>query len=338
MITVLITGAGGGVGQGIIKSLKLISDISIKIIAADMSPLAPGLYSADKSYLVPAAASPDYLSRLSEIFIAENVDYYFPGTDVELLFCAEYSLEIFNEYSVKVVVSPFNAIEISDDKYRTYQFLRENDLFFPSTVLGDKVELSEVEYPVIVKPRVGCRSIGVSIAKNEGELSARLENEENLVVQELIGTKDQEYTCTIVVVDGAASDVLILQRSLRSGDTFTANPVESSTVSDYVTKAALALGVEGSCNFQLRVDGDGIPKIFEINCRFSGTTPFCAQLGFNPVEYYLKKKMGLEYDYEVDFDAFVLRHWSEMVVKKEQIKLFSNDKKLVPQKISRSFL
>ena len=76
------------------------------------------------------------------------------------------------------------------------------------------------------------------------------------------------------------------------------------------------LEIEGGCNFQLRVDSDMVPKIFEINCRFSGTTPFCAQLGFNPVEYYLKKSLSINYEPKIDYDSSVLRFWSEVVVNK----------------------
>jgi len=47
MLNILVTGAGGGVGQGIIKSLKMIQDIQMNIIAADMSELAAGNFFAD---------------------------------------------------------------------------------------------------------------------------------------------------------------------------------------------------------------------------------------------------------------------------------------------------
>ena len=317
---------------------KLIGDISIRIVAADMSQLAAGLYSGDISYLVPAASSSDYLDRLSEIFEKEKIDYYFPGTDVELKFCAKNKLYIEQSFGVDVVISPLDAIEVSDDKYKTYQFLRENDMPYPLTQLGRDVDFSKVEYPVIVKPRVGCRSIGVSVAKDKNQLLARIANEDDLVVQELVGTNNQEYTCTIVVVNGVASDVLVLKRSLRAGDTFTADPIQSSVISEYVTKAALKLKINGSCNFQLRIDRNGDPKIFEINCRFSGTTPFCAQLGFNPVEFYLKNKMNLDYIYAVDYEAFILRHWSEVVVKKDQMRILAKDKCIIPAKVSRSIL
>jgi carbamoyl-phosphate synthase large subunit len=316
MITVLVTGAGGGVGQGIIKSLKLINDLEIKIIAADMSNLAAGIYAGDVSRIVPSAAADGYLESICKIFIEESVDYYFAGTDVELLFCARNKNFIEHEYGVKVVVSPLTAIEISDDKLKTAKFLKQNNFYYPKTWLPQEIDLSTIDFPVIVKPAVGCRSIGVGISYNKKELMQRITNEDGLVIQELIGSDRDEYTCTIVVINGVASEVVILNRDLRAGDTFRAEPIENSVISDYVTKVALAMEIHGSCNFQLRIDKEGIPKIFEVNCRFSGTTPFCAQLGFNPVEFYIKKTIGLDYHGEVNYDAMVLRHWQEVVVSK----------------------
>ena len=49
-MNVLVTGAGGGISQGVIKSLKMIKDMDIRIVAADISELATGLYAADAAY------------------------------------------------------------------------------------------------------------------------------------------------------------------------------------------------------------------------------------------------------------------------------------------------
>ena len=58
---VLVTAAGGIVAQGIIKSLKLAntsnnSPVKYRIIAADMSAQAAGLYRCDSGVLIPSAS------------------------------------------------------------------------------------------------------------------------------------------------------------------------------------------------------------------------------------------------------------------------------------------
>lgn len=330
MINVLVTGAGGGVGQGIIKSLHLIQGLDIRIVSADMDSLATGLYAGNVSYLLPACYASDYLDEISKIFESENIDYYFPGTDVELKLCALKKDYIKNNFNVDVVVSSIEAIEISDDKYKTYLFLKQNNFNYPETFTQESIDLDSLKYPLIVKPIIGCRSIGVSIANEESELKHRLSNENGLLTQELIGTDDSEYTCTIVSLNGKTSDVLILKRYLRSGDTFRAEPIENKIISDYVKDVAIALNIHGSCNFQLRVDKNDIPKIFEINCRFSGTTPFCSQLGFNPVEFYIKTSMNIPYDYSIDYESVVLRHWSEILINKKDIEKLDLDRSIEP--------
>lgn len=335
MIKVLVTGAGGGVGQGIIKSLHLIKDLDIYIVSADMDALATGLYAGNISYLVPACNSPEYLTEISNICKYENIEYYFPGTDLELQFCALNRDFIKDNFDTNVVVSNIEAIDISDDKYKTYLFLKNNNFNYPKTSLQNNINLNSLQYPLIIKPIVGCRSIGVSIANEEEELKSRLSNEDGLLVQELIGNDNSEYTCTIVALNGETSDVLILKRYLRSGDTFRAEPIKNKKISDYVKNVAIALDIHGSCNFQLRMDKNDMPKIFEINCRFSGTTPFCSQLGFNPVEFYIKTSMGISYHSTIDYDSIVLRHWSEVLIKKEDIEKLSLSKKTIPTFIKK---
>lgn len=335
MINILVTGAGGGVGQGIIKSLKMIKDIDINIIAADMNPLATGIHASNKSYLVPAYSSPDYLKRLIEIFDLENIQFYFPGTDVELELCSLNKVMFKEKFNVDVVVSNYEAISISNDKYETFVFLKENNFSHPKTYLPNEYENDKLEFPLILKPAIGCRSIGVGIVNNKEEMNRRLKNENGLIIQELIGKHDSEYTCTVVKYKDKISDVLILNRTLRSGDTFRARPIQDKVISKYVTNVALALGIEGSCNFQLRTDKNGTPKIFEINCRYSGTTPFCSQLGFNPVEFYLKNALSIEYNYEIDYESVVLRSWSEVLVPIEMINKLDKMNNIVPSYVKK---
>ena len=313
MVNILVTGAGGGVGQGIIKSIKLIDDIDINIIAADMSPLASGLYGGNQAMLVPAASSKDYFDVISKICTENNVDYYFPGTDVELLKAADFAAELYQKCQTETAVCPKSVIEIADDKYSTYEFLVKNGFDAPDTKFPKDVDLNSLQYPVIIKPKVGCRSIGVYKVDNAQAAKVAIDSVDAPVIQEYLD--GDEFTCTVVAVKDKISDVLCLKRDLRAGDTYRAFPEKNSTIENYVKALAIKLGIYGSCNFQLRLD-NGVPKLFEINSRFSGTTPFCAQLGFNPVEFYLKAKLDKPYKSDINYDAMVLRHWAEVVVSK----------------------
>lgn len=317
MIKVLVTGMGGGVGQGIVKSLKLIDDLDIYIVTADMSELASGLYGGDYSYLVPAASDESYFDKIKLICASQNIDFYFPGTDVELIKCSKYSKELKESLGVEIIISPTNVIEIADDKYKTINFLKENGFHYPETFFPNEVDWDQIKFPLIIKPKVGCRSIGVHLVNNKNEAENAISSLEDPIVQEYID--GFEYTCTVAIYNDVVSEVLCLRRDLRSGDTFRAFPVKSDVIETYVKEIAIKIGISGSCNFQLRLTNSGIPKLFEINSRFSGTTPFCSYLGFNSVEFCLKAKLGIEYKSDIKYDKVVLRHWAEVVVEKDSL-------------------
>ncbi len=315
---ILVTGVGGGVGQGVIKALKRIPDLPLTIVGADMSPKAAGLYACDEALLVPAAKKPGYIEAMVALCQQHAIDVYIPGTDIELEICAA-ATQTFQNAGIALLVSPPSVVAIADDKYETAKSLERLGFPFPQSWLPGEIDPDALAYPIIVKPRRGYRSIGVDLVQNAEELRANLAaRDDDPVIQECVASKRDEYTCTVAVIDGEASPVLPLRRTLRNGDTYQAEPVYHPAIERVVRGFALALGIHGSCNFQLRLDGDE-PKIFEINARFSGTTPFCAQLGFNPVEFCLKRLWGLAYVPNIRWDAIFFRHWAEMVVPQSEV-------------------
>ena len=329
-MNILVTGAGGGVGQGVIKSLKMIKDIDIRIVATDINELSAGLYAADISYVIERCNSVNYLKNLGNIFKKEKIDFYIPGTDVELEFCAKNKQFIKNEFNVHTIISTLKVIEISNNKYKTASFLKKHKFNYPKTIYLKDIDVKSVKFPLIIKPSVGFNSIGVYKINNLKELTPHLEDTKGIILQEYLGNDEAEYTCTVVKIGNQLSPVLVFKRKLRFGDTYKAEPIKSKKIEQYVFDVASMLEIDGGCNFQLRVDKHGEPKIFEINSRFSGTTPFCSQIGFNPVEFYLKKRLGLKSVINIDYNSTVLRYWSELVVKKSLLKKFSTNQKIKP--------
>jgi carbamoyl-phosphate synthase large subunit len=82
-VNVLVTAAGGTVGQGIIKSLKL-SRLDFKIVACDAQPYAAGLYRVNKSYIVPTGDSAGFIDKVITLCNKENIHAILIGTIYEL--------------------------------------------------------------------------------------------------------------------------------------------------------------------------------------------------------------------------------------------------------------
>jgi len=323
---VLVTGAGALLGQGIIKSLRL-SGTEYHIIAADPDRRGAGLYWADAAYLIPMAKAPDYLETIRRILALERPDAVLIGTDVELMIFAAHREELETEFRTRIVVSSPDVVQIADDKWLTYQFLVRHGLPYPRTALPENAEslVAECGFPLVVKPRVGARSVGVQVVNSVDHLRLALMITENPVIQECVSTPRDEYTSGLLIVDGAAQAVVTMRRDLRDGNTYRAYVQPECVHNSFLADVAGLLGGYGPLNFQFRV-ADGQPKIFEINARFSGTTPLRAYAGFNEVDYLLRQILfGEHIPSPALREAVILRYWDEIVLQPEQLRALSGD-------------
>lgn len=313
IINILITGAGAGVGQSIIKATKL-SNMNKRIIAVDNSHLATGLYTADAAYLIPLKNDPTYIKKLIEICEIEKVDIIFPGTDVELEVLSSHKKEIESKTSAKLIISNLQAVRIADDKWKTYLFLKNNKFPHPKSFLPSNIETGRINFPIIVKPRNGARSIGYSFVKNKKELESAIKNTENPIIQEFLPQNNEEYTCGSFFHEGKNYGVITAKRWLRNGDTYKAIFLNDSKLERFIKKVGFKLHINGPCNFQLRKTKFG-PKIFEINCRFSGTTGAASFLGFNVVNALIQKIFFDRKIKSLTFrPAYMFRYWNELFV------------------------
>jgi carbamoyl-phosphate synthase large subunit len=199
-----------------------------------------------------------------------------------------------DETGCTVIVSGEKVIDIAEDKYKTYLFLKENGISYPDTWLPS--EIDKVQYPAIVKPRASSGSRGLSLAKNRQELENTLKTLKNPVIQEHISKMENEYTCGVTFFDGEVKTEICLRRTLRHGNTYAAfnSPDTPKSVYDYINVISRKLKHFGPCNYQLRIGWDGTPKLFEINARFSGTTYVRCFFGINEVEYTIKYLLGMK--------------------------------------------
>ena len=323
-LTVLVTGAGSLLGQGILRALRA-SSLRLRIIAVDPSPLSAGLYWAEAAHLIPTATEPGYLPSIGAIFAQEKPDAVLIGTDVELGVLAQHRERIEREFSTNVIVSDPRVVAIADDKWKSYEFFKANGFDCPESCLpGDEDELiARVDFPLIVKPRVGARSVGVELVRDRQELRRAVSAGRRVIIQECVGTPQDEYTAGALYFDGHCSASIVMRRELRDGNTYRAFADEYPELNRQVARWTERLRPYGPVNFQFRLAA-GRAKVFEINARFSGTTGLRYHAGFNSVEMTLRRVLFGERVVQPRIKPVViLRHWEETVLRPEA--LLSND-------------
>ncbi|MDP4538010.1 ATP-grasp domain-containing protein [Qipengyuania sp. DY56-A-20] len=324
MTKILVTGAGALLGQGIIRALQR-SGLNPYLISVDPSPLSAGLYWTDEYHLVPKADAPEYLDRFSEVLHRCKPDLVLVGTDVELLPLAENRARLEQECGTTILVSDPEVVHIADDKYKTFLFFRDAGFDAPESAIpenSDDLEelIQSVGFPLIVKPRVGARSFGVSTVLDRLSLDKALKGRAGLVVQKAIGSSEDEYTSSVVAFGGKALASIVMRRDLRDGNTYRAFSGEYPNLNRAIRTWGEALGPFGPANFQFRIDADGKPKVFEINARFSGATPLRAMVGFNEVEMCVRHLLFEEDIHQPSVaQRTILRHWSETLVPSREI-------------------
>lgn len=291
-IRVAVTGAGSIIGQGILKALRL-SDLPLHLIATDIAPLSSALYRADEGIVLPRVEDAGSLEIILERLGAARVDVVMIGSEFDLGFFSEHRAEIEQRLGCLVIVSPPETVAIADDKWLTLEFLRDNDLPYADGCLPQTSEMAvdwaqSKGFPVVLKTRRGTSSRHVHIVDDRESLEMWLARTPAPMLQELAGpvgsNLDSEWTCSAFVGrDGAIVGPFCSRRSLRGGSSWVVEVKPLPAGADVVMKIAEKLDHVGSINVQLMASQRGVVP-FELNARFSGTTPIRAHYGFNEPE------------------------------------------------------
>lgn len=333
-LNILVSGAGNGVGQSIIKALK-ISKYKLRIFAADINVFSSGLFRANESILIPKIETVGSLNKIIKILIDKKIDILFVGSEFEIDFFSKNKKYIEKNTNAIICISDNKIIKIGNDKFETIKFLEKNDIIFPKTFIPNKQNLIKItkitKFPLILKDRFGTSSKNVFLIKNITELKKKLFFLNKPIIQEFLGKKnsvifDEEYTCSFFsTLDKKIHGPFLSQRSVKYGTSWLLRTIKNKKLSNLMINIAKKIDFIGSINIQLKKHKKYfIP--FEINPRFSGTTSIRAALGFNEPEmfiesfYYKKpiKKVKIKKE-------FVMRYFEEVFIKTNKIENLKNE-------------
>jgi carbamoyl-phosphate synthase large subunit len=316
-LAALVLGLGGNVSQGILKALRL-SALPVRIVGACISASSPGLYAADTALLSPSASDAGFVDWVQDVCIREGIQVVFSGAEpvINALAVARDALE--EGTGARIVVSSPEILAIGDDKLLTSEWLRHRGLNYPRCVLGsdaDGIEmlLATRGFPLIAKPRHGKGGRGVVVVSTPDELGI-VPHSSDYVLQEYLGRPEDEFTVGCWSDrDGLVRGSIVMRRELTNGTSTAIVVEESPVIRDEAEKIAAALKPMGPCNVQLRMH-EGRAVCFEINVRYSGTTPIRAKLGFNDVEASLRHYVlgAPAVDLPVVNSGRALRVWREV--------------------------
>ncbi|MEQ9467091.1 MAG: ATP-grasp domain-containing protein [Ekhidna sp.] len=271
--SILVTGIGGVVGQGILRNVK--SEFpDIRLIGTNTVFVSAGNHLCDEVYKVPFGDSEDYISEISRIAELENINLIIPATDLEAYHLGK-NQEILN---VNVAISSPDLTGLSLDKWKTYQRLSTLKIPFAQSFLPGqyKGELDQV----VVKPRSGrgSRDIHINPINPSGFSN-------DFVIQEYL--EGLEITTTFYVTRrGDLHGFITFIRELDAGNTSKAEVTFefNSELESIILQLIKNFDCRGSINLQSKVTKKGIIP-FEINSRISGTNSLRPHFGFKDVRY-----------------------------------------------------
>lgn len=325
-INVLVTGAGGLTGQGIIRSLRAI-DNSPKILATDTTLVAAGFSWADKSFMLPHSSQRDlYIKSMTEKCKRNDVRVIFPGSDMEARLLSEKNPDLNHIF---VAASSEKVWDITGDKLKLSELCKQLKIPHPTTYsfTPDNSEklIKESGFPMVIKKRVGSGSRGFSIIRDRDDLNdISLENlQDQYIIQQHLPIDDSEYTV------GAYFDIqsveknpitIAYKRTLYNGNTSTAITYKSEIFANSIKKLASSLGIIGYANFQF-IMHNGEPNLIDLNARFSSSTSMSLSLGYNWVETYLSNLLFCEKpaDFSYEMGVVIVRYFADIVLPSEKI-------------------
>lgn len=144
------------------------------VYVANSSGITPAFKCADKSVVTPLIYEKNYIDFLKCFCKENNVNAIISLFDIDLPVLSKNKL-LFEEIGVKVIVSDKKVVEICNDKWKTFEFLKKNGFEVPKSFLSvedalEAIDRNELYYPVMVKPRWGMGSLSIYQADDEEEL------------------------------------------------------------------------------------------------------------------------------------------------------------------------
>jgi hypothetical protein len=317
-VLVLLSG-GSLVGQNVVQALGARRG-SFLMVATSSVVDEPSLADFDEVRLVPETrADPSAVeARLLQLVEELRPVLIIPCRDEDVALLADLA-EREQQVAAVALCGTRSSADVMLDKWESWVFSRSEGLPFAPCVLpgpGPELEgfLAEHDLPVIVKPRRGFASRGVSLLYDEAQVR-RVDDPAELVLQKFAGDpasvaaylervesagvplfhsleEDKISLQMCVFPDGTVSEVVCTRHEMRSGASVAVELLaddDAASIGRQAGDSFARAGWRGPLNVQCQRTPSGELLIYEFNGRFTGATAARAQLGVDEVGMVLQR-------------------------------------------------
>ncbi len=278
----------------LVKYFKDVLGESGQVHVSNSDDMTVAFQYADKSVITPLIYDEGYIPFLLDYCRENKITVLLSLFDIDLLVLARHKAD-FAAVGTQVIVSDPELIEICNDKWKTYLYLKDHGFHVPKTYLSlgevmGAIDAGILKYPIIVKPRFGCGSIAMSVADDEMSLlyyfsrNTRAVNrtylkyesaavEDKIIFQEFL--HGQEYGADMINdLKGNHITTIVKKKSaMRAGETDIAETVDEPVIREALDRLGSLTGHIGNMDCDVFLV-DGKPYILEMNARFGGGYPF----------------------------------------------------------------
>jgi carbamoyl-phosphate synthase large subunit len=278
---VLVTGAGGAAGVGVVRALKAAG---ARVIAVDSDDSAVGLQLADVGRTVPLADEPDFLPVLCGLAAANGARAIVSTVDEELPLLATQPPAI-AAAGVATWLPGLAAVRMCLDKWAFAQAVAAAGVPHPPTNLG---RADGVPGPWIVKPRFGRDSSDLYTVDDAAELSSAIAHTPNAIVQTRL--EGLEFTIDALVDHGGVLAAAVPRWRLGAEDRTFEDPKLVWQAQRIVT----ALQLEGAVSISgFMLASSGLYCFTQVKPRFSDGLSLSLAAGADLVGEYVRGMVGL---------------------------------------------
>ena len=319
-MNVLILSAG--TRNKVVQYFKSAVGNSGRVVATDMSDIAPAPYEADAFYKVPRMTDIGYIDVIFDICKREKIDAVLSLIDPELSLLAE-NAEKFSSMGVRVVGSSYELCEMCLDKWQMYEWLLKHGYKCARSYIDKDAFFADVErgvigYPVFVKPVRGSASIAISKAYDRETVQMLFSHSDGLMIQEFLNGQEIGADVYIDMISEEPVSVFTKKKIvMRAGETDKAVSFKDEKLFELIECFVAEAGFLGQIDIDI-FDIDGEYYISEVNPRFGGGYPHAYECGCDHMTLIKNNIEGRENDKCIgNYESGVyMMKYNEVMIKK----------------------